>query len=87
MIQFNLQALDAILEGLSDPYVKLGHRLALHQRAQKILKAKKNSKLLHREQEFEFDEYREIPKVKLLHKVYQMAVFINQWDRALINAK
>ena len=57
------QALDAILEGLADPYVKTGHHLALQQRAQKIFKSQRNKKLLSRQEEFTFDDIRELPRV------------------------
>lgn len=46
-----LQALDAILEGLADEHVQTGHRLALEQRAEKILNATSNKKLAKRRKE------------------------------------
>ncbi|XP_072038420.1 fanconi-associated nuclease 1-like [Amphiura filiformis] len=63
------EALDAILEGLADPFVKTGHHLALQQRAHKIFKSRRNKKLLDRQDEFTFDEIREIPKVTIQGQV------------------
>eukprot|EP00057_Strongylocentrotus_purpuratus_P007947 XP_011662421.1 PREDICTED: fanconi-associated nuclease 1 isoform X2 [Strongylocentrotus purpuratus] len=58
------QALDCIKEGMADPKVRVGHRLALQLRAQKILKSNKN-KLEERANEFQFDDVLENPKVTI----------------------
>ncbi|XP_071506665.1 fanconi-associated nuclease 1-like [Diadema antillarum] len=55
------ESLDCIKEGLADPYVRTGHRLALQLRAKKILKSKKKD-LAARASEFQFDDIRELPK-------------------------
>ena len=56
------QSLDCIKQGLADPYIRTGHKLALQLRAQKILKSKKKH-LAERASEFRFEEVMEMPKV------------------------
>lgn len=56
------EALDCIKEGMDDPRVRCGHRLAIQLRAQKILKSKRKD-LAARADEFQFDEVAEYPKV------------------------
>ncbi|XP_071115820.1 fanconi-associated nuclease 1-like [Haliotis cracherodii] len=55
------EALKAICKGLADPAVKVGHRLALYQRAEKLCTGP-NSKYKHRMKEFSHDEVLEAPK-------------------------
>ncbi|XP_041464130.1 fanconi-associated nuclease 1-like isoform X1 [Lytechinus variegatus] len=58
------EALDCIKDGMADPKVRVGHRLALQLRAQKILKSNKKQ-LSERADEFQFDDVLETPKVTI----------------------
>ncbi|PIK62176.1 putative fanconi-associated nuclease 1 isoform X2 [Apostichopus japonicus] len=66
------QALDAILEGLADEHVQTGHRLALEQRAEKILNATSNKKLAKRRKE-EFNLHpltvKDLPSITIQGKI------------------
>ncbi|XP_071845071.1 fanconi-associated nuclease 1-like isoform X2 [Apostichopus japonicus] len=66
------QALDAILEGLADENVQTGHRLALEQRAEKILNATSNKKLAKRRKE-EFNLHpltvKDLPSITIQGKI------------------
>ncbi|XP_046545713.1 fanconi-associated nuclease 1-like [Haliotis rubra] len=62
------QALEAISKGLADPCVKVGHRLALYLRAEKLCTGP-NSKYRHRMKKFSHDEVIEAPKQTLEGRV------------------
>ncbi|XP_005094132.1 fanconi-associated nuclease 1 [Aplysia californica] len=68
-----LESLEAIAEGLADSYVKVGHRLAIYQRAEAICQRAK-LKVKDRLQEFHHEPVAEMPKVYLEGRVVHQGI-------------